>query len=85
MTQAKHPIFATLLLIGGCFFLLAVPTWVVLPILGCTLLWCGLHLTAKGFDRWPSIRTFVIEFLGFCCLVICFTGTMVAMFGLMFG
>ncbi|WP_223788939.1 hypothetical protein [Marinicella meishanensis] len=84
MTQAKQPILTTVLLIGGCFLLLSVPSWVALPMLGCALLWSVLHFTCREVTLWQHLRAFIIEFFGFCCLVACFTGTMVAMYGLLF-
>jgi hypothetical protein len=84
MTHAKTPILTTTLLIGSCFLILTIPAWVVMPMLGCTLLLCLLHSTLKNTQLWLSMRAFLLEFCGFCCLVASFTGTMVAMYGLLF-
>lgn len=83
MTPAKSPILTTTLLIGGCFLVLALPTWVVLPLLSCTLLLLLINIL-KASQVWQMVHRFVLEFCGFCCLVACFTGTMVAMYGLLF-
>ncbi len=83
MINSKTPVITTSLLICGCFFMLAMPHWVAYLVLaGISLALLFQSLISRP-QLIKAIKIFVVEFLGFCLLVGCFVGTMVAAYGLM--
>ncbi len=84
MIKSNTPVLTTLLLISGCFVILAVPNWVAYTVIFSVCLALAIQSACNHPQLVKKIKTYVMEFLGFCLLVGCFTGTMVATYGLLF-
>ena len=84
MIKSNTPVLTTLLLISGCFVVLAVPNWIAYSVLFSVFLALGIQSACNHPQFIKKAKNYVLEFLGFCVLVGCFTGTMVATYGLLF-
>ncbi len=82
MIKSFNPIFTTLILLGGSFLILAIPSWMAYILLTAIAVIFMVNLIYKNNDIILLIWHFCAEFIGFCLLVTLFVGTVVLMNGL---
>jgi len=83
MIKSITPVISTLLLLGGSFLVLAIPTWVTYVLLASIAIMLVTHLAYKHSHMMSLLWSFCAEFLGFCVLVILFVSTIVIMNGIL--
>lgn len=79
MTKSSTPIITTLLLIGGSFLILAIPSWMIYVLLSSLVVTLSVHWSIKHRQKINNAWKFITEFCGFCMLVSLFVSTVVMM------
>ncbi|VAW48314.1 hypothetical protein MNBD_GAMMA02-1169 [hydrothermal vent metagenome] len=83
MIKSITPVISTLLLLGGSFLVLAIPTWMTYVLLASTAIMLATHLAYKHSNMMSLLWSFCVGFFGFCVLVILFVSTIVIMNGIL--
>ena len=79
MIKSITPLVTTLLLLGGSFLFLAIPSWLAYLLVASAATMLALHLVYKHSHLMSLLWIFCTEFFGFCVLVILCVGTIVIM------
>ena len=79
MIKSITPVITTILLLGGSFLVLAIPSWMTYILLASMAVLLTVHWASKHSDLLSLAWHFCAEFFAFCWLVMLFVATTVMM------
>lgn len=79
MIRSKVPMLTSVILLGGSFLMLTLPNWMAYTSLLIMVAFLAIYTLYKNSQILPEVWTFIVEFVGFCMLVLFFITALVMM------